>query len=69
MVTYVVRCNECAAKVWPPTGPVRGDDEKACYRLALEHVRETGHTDVEVMGGNHWIGDDEPPREFPVGGE
>lgn len=61
-MSYVVRCSECREKIYPEEPG--GDPKMKVYEVALEHVNETGHHPVDVLGGHHYVGDGEPPREF-----
>lgn len=68
-MTYAVYCRACDETVWPPAeaeGP-GGQSEIAALRLALEHVRETGHTEVRTTAGCYFVGDGERPTGFGDG--
>lgn len=68
-MTFAVRCSECATVTWPPLESCGsgGRSEIAALRLALEHVRETGHTEVEPIAGCHYVGDGSRPEGFAEG--
>lgn len=68
-MTWAVRCSECAELVWPPLDACGsgGRSEIAALRLALEHTRESGHTDVETIPGAHYVGDGQRPEDFGDG--
>jgi len=68
-MSHAVRCGECEETIWPPheaTGP-GGQTAIAAHRLALEHVRERGHTHVRVTPGCYYTGDGERPNAFGDG--
>lgn len=68
-MTYAVYCRACDETVWPPAeaeGP-GGQSEIAALRLALQHVRETGHTEVRTTAGCYFVGDGERPTAFGDG--
>lgn len=68
-MSHAVSCRDCDETVWPPAdaeGP-GGQSEIAACRLALKHVRETGHTDVCVIAGCYYVGDGERPNAFGDG--
>lgn len=68
-MTWAVRCSECAELVWPPLDACGsgGRSEIAALRLALEHVRESRHTDVEPIAGAHYVGEGTRPEDFGDG--
>ena len=68
-MTWAVSCGKCEELVWPPLDACGsgGKSEIAALRLALEHARESGHTDVDVVPGTHYIGDGERPEDFGDG--
>lgn len=50
----------------------RGPAFKTSYhahRRALEHAKATGHLEVMVFEGIHWIGEESPRTDFPVESE
>lgn len=68
-MTHAVCCHACEETVWPPAdaeGP-GGQSEIAACRLALEHVRESGHTQVYTIAGCYYVGDGERPTAFGDG--
>jgi hypothetical protein len=68
-VSYAVNCHACEETVWPPheaTGP-GGQTARAAYQLALDHIHETGHTEVYVTPGSYYIGDGPRPTAFGDG--
>lgn len=68
-MSHAVQCGECRETVWPPgdaEGP-GGQTAIAAHRLALEHVRESGHTEVRVQAGCYYVGDGERPTAFGDG--
>jgi hypothetical protein len=68
-VSYAVSCHECDATVYPPSDLAdRHNDERAAQRLALDHVQQTGHTEVYVCAGTYWIGDGPRPEGFDSDG-
>lgn len=65
-MSHAAYCGECDAHAWPPVdaeGP-GGQTEITACRLALKHVRETGHTDVRITAGCYYVGDGERPTSF-----
>lgn len=68
-MTWAVSCGECEELVWPPLDACGsgGKSEIAALRLALEHARESGHTDVDVIPGAHYVGDGQRPEDFGDG--
>ena len=68
-MSHAVYCGDCDETVWPPVeaeGP-GGQTEIAACRLALKHVRETGHTEVHITAGCYYVGDGERPTAFGDG--
>lgn len=81
-MSYAVVCHDCPrdkddedGEQQPSPPKAYGEDiglahgvEIDAHRKALEHTRETGHTEVYVVGGIHYMGDEEPPTDLPEGG-
>lgn len=68
-MSHAVTCNDCDETVWSPAeaeGP-GGQTEIAACRLALKHVRETEHTDVDVVAGCYYVGEGDRPTAFGDG--
>lgn len=68
-MSHAVSCHDCEETIWPPLdvcGP-GGQTEIAACRLALEHAREDGHTDVHVIAGCYYAGEGERPTAFGDG--
>lgn len=68
-MSFAVHCQGCGETVWPPVdaGGPGGQTEIAACRLALKHVRESGHTDVHVQAGCYYVGDGDRPTAFGGG--
>jgi hypothetical protein len=65
-MSHAIHCRQCETYVWPPheaTGSAFRT-HVAAYELALQHVRERGHTDVDVVPGCYHIGDGPRPNAF-----
>jgi len=65
-MTFAVTCHDCDETVWPPLDACGsgGRSEIAALRLALEHTKETGHQEVHVIPGCHYVGDGQRPEGF-----
>ena len=65
-MTFAIACHECDETVWPPLEACGsgGRSEIAALRLALNHAKETGHQDVHVIPGCHYVGDGPRPEGF-----
>jgi len=68
-VTHAVACHDCGRTAYPPieTEGAGGATEIAALRLALEHVKETGHRDVHVIAGCYYVGPGARPTGFDEG--
>lgn len=68
-MSYSISCHECEETVYPPLEAEGngGKSEIAALRLALDHARETGHTEIYVLAGSYWIGDGPRPEGFGNG--
>jgi len=65
-MTFAIACHDCEETVWPPLDACGsgGRTEIAALRLALDHTKETGHQEVHVIPGCHYIGDGTRPEGF-----
>ena len=65
-MTHAAHCRECEEYAWPPVeaGGPGGQTEIAACRLALQRVRESGHTDVDVVAGCYYVGNGPIPTGF-----